>query len=577
MTAQDPGNLSAAVSDFRRARRRAALQSIMARVKGKSDTLLSFDEISHMIKIQGAKNHYLADIPIDSIVGSVGRYADFNRKFSPLKNSDLGRWSRVKAVTERTGLPPIEVYKISDIYFVVDGNHRVSVARQNNSTNIEAYVMELKSNIDLSPNDDYEDVLMKAERTQFIEDTKIDKLAPEIELNLTMPGRYREIFKHIEVHRYYLGIEENREISLGAALISWIYNIYLPVVQVIRKLGVLRDFPGRSEADLYLWIRRHQVELEGVLKWTVDIDKVVINLASESGSNLFRKLKRRSIKFMKSLTPDKFDSGPAAGNWRTNRAPLPKDKLFSSILVPIGHTDSRWKALDQAIPVALHEEALLRALHVVKYDRDFDSEQSRRLSQEFSERCHKAGIEGQFVVEKGEVVDAIVRRAAWNDMVIINLRYPPGPNIRSRFRSGFHQLVQRCPRPVLAVPNVTAQLERILLAYDDSPKSKEALYLTSYLAQSWDAEVVIVGPKKGVRSEKVMRKALNYLYQGDIQPKVVKPRGKPRDDLLNAAKEFDVDLIVMGGYSQSPLLNIFMGSTVDSILRDFKKPVLISR
>ena len=131
-----PSGHSRAVSDFRRARRRAALDRVFARLAGRSTDLMSYDDVRKKLKGRETSKRELKEIPLDSIVGSVGRYRDFTRGFLPRQDSDSGRWAGVKvAVTELGGLPPIEVYQIGVVYFVLDGNHRVSVASEVRSRN----------------------------------------------------------------------------------------------------------------------------------------------------------------------------------------------------------------------------------------------------------------------------------------------------------------------------------------------------------------------------------------------------------------------------------------------------------
>jgi hypothetical protein len=198
----------------------------------------------------------------------------------------------VKELMEVTGLEPIEVYKIGDVYFVLDGNHRVSVARQMESETIEAYVTEFRSPVEIKPDDDYADVCLRAEYNELIEDTKLDAVYPGIEIAVTVPGRYQEIEGHIQVHRYYLGLEEKREISLEEASLSWVENVYLPVVEVIRELNILEDFPGRTETDLYLWLKKHQLELEEALDRDVGDETAALDLRNEFGKRFGRRLRR---------------------------------------------------------------------------------------------------------------------------------------------------------------------------------------------------------------------------------------------------------------------------------------------
>src|SRR5512147_2510047 len=119
------------VSKFQNARMRAFWLEMINHLRGQSTELLSFDDIKARLRLREESYKGLQDVPLDQIVGSVGRYRDFTSNFLPRRSTSPSRWSRVYAqVNSMEGVPPIELYKVGDVYFVRDGNHRVSVARQ---------------------------------------------------------------------------------------------------------------------------------------------------------------------------------------------------------------------------------------------------------------------------------------------------------------------------------------------------------------------------------------------------------------------------------------------------------------
>ena len=141
-----------AIHDFQIARQRAAVQEVLARVTGKSNQLLSYEEVAEKLKLRARTERGLQNIPLDAVVGSVGRYTDFTRTFLPRHANDQQRWAGVKtAIESGEGLPPIDVYKVGEVYFVVDGNHRVSIARQEGFSTIQARVIEFQTAINLTP------------------------------------------------------------------------------------------------------------------------------------------------------------------------------------------------------------------------------------------------------------------------------------------------------------------------------------------------------------------------------------------------------------------------------------------
>ena len=126
----------------------------------------------------------------------------------------------------------------------------------------EARVTEIESRVPITPEVDIDGLIIKAEYARFLEVTHLDETRPDQVLELTEPGRYRILLEHVEVHRYYLGLMWNREPALDEAAASWYDTVYLPVVEAIRETEILKEFPGRTEADLYLWIAYHRERLK---------------------------------------------------------------------------------------------------------------------------------------------------------------------------------------------------------------------------------------------------------------------------------------------------------------------------
>jgi hypothetical protein len=198
-------------------------------------------------------------VALDHIIGSEGRYGDFDRRFLPRSDKLKQRWSSIdSAMIESVELPPVELYKIGDIYFVRDGNHRVSVARQQGQVYTDAYVTELQVDVPLNPNLSVHDLLLKEEYSDFLTWTNLHALRPDERIEFSELGGYLELVRHINAHRYYLGKQQNREISRDEAVTSWYDTVYLPIVQVIREQNELKHFPNRTEADLYRWIMEHR-------------------------------------------------------------------------------------------------------------------------------------------------------------------------------------------------------------------------------------------------------------------------------------------------------------------------------
>src|SRR5689334_14855089 len=234
----DPDS-SLAIADsarhFQKARMQAFWQEVWALLRGKSIDLLGFEEVKHRLRLRDERYLGLRDVELDKIVGSVGRYKDFTRSFLPRTNAVRSRWQRLDAMARGAeGFPPIEVYKVGASYFVIDGNHRVSVARQLGAKTIEAYVTELPTSVPFEPDTQPDDLLIKEGYADFLRKTHLDQLRPGSQVLLTEPARYRELIEHISVHKYYMGINLAHDITWDDAVVSWYDNVYMPVIELIR-------------------------------------------------------------------------------------------------------------------------------------------------------------------------------------------------------------------------------------------------------------------------------------------------------------------------------------------------------
>jgi len=289
--------LNQAIQRFREAHMQALLQDWIKRIRGESTDLLSYDEVRKILHARevGVRPK-LEEVPLDKIVGSVGRYRDFNSAFLPKNEALSERWARVDAARETlTGLPPVDLIKVGDLYFVRDGNHRVSVARAHGEKTIEAYVTPAETSIPIEAKDAEElrQWLIEAARLQFLRRTGLDKYDPDAPIRLTEPGRYRDLYEHIDVHRWYMGEARGEEVPYEEAARSWYENVYLPLARAIEESRLLDDFPGRTVTDLYLWLGRHREALRERYHLDLDERATVSTFAStHSGNRLKQFLKR---------------------------------------------------------------------------------------------------------------------------------------------------------------------------------------------------------------------------------------------------------------------------------------------
>lgn len=253
-------------TDFSKARSRATIQKIVNLLNPSRHEMLSLREVREALRPKSESYRGLQVVPLDRIVGSEGRYSDFNKQFLPRHEHLRRRWTRVdEALLEQINLPPIRLYEIGGVYFVRDGNHRVSVARSQGGRSIDAEVVSLDSAIELDPDltrDGLKRAVIEYEKKQFYRETRFDKIFPDYDLEFTATGRYDEILQHIYGHKYYVNMNYQEEIPFEAAMRSWYSNVFMPIIGEIRDQKLLNRFPGRTEADLYVWLVKHWDELK---------------------------------------------------------------------------------------------------------------------------------------------------------------------------------------------------------------------------------------------------------------------------------------------------------------------------
>src|SRR5690606_10942968 len=256
----DPLN-ELARADFGRARFKSFINQVFSVIAGNkhTTTLLSYDEIKEKLHIGGPIYKGVKTVRVDQIVGSLNRYHEFDSTFLPKEDQLASRWQKVdRAFYEDVHLPPVVLYKVGQVYFVVDGHHRVSVARGQGQEFIEAEVRECATRVNITPDIKPEDLEIRGSKVDFLERTGLDRLRPNANIKLNIPDGFTRMLEHIAVHRYFMGLDFKRDISEQEAVVHWYDTVYLPIVKIIRKSNLLDEVPDKTEGDLYLWTLDHQ-------------------------------------------------------------------------------------------------------------------------------------------------------------------------------------------------------------------------------------------------------------------------------------------------------------------------------
>ena len=296
--------------EWKQARRTAFVQDVLASFTQRPVSLLSFEQVSEKLQLSNVQYLGLQEVLLGQIAGSVGRYYEFTRAFLPRQDYLQDRWQRIEQLVA-TGhdMPPIELYQVGQVYFVRDGNHRVSVARQYGVSSLKAHVWQYETPIAFDPDSDIDELLCRTAHTAFLERTHVDHLCPDVQIRLTRPGGYEDLLQEIEAFQQVLVEVDRREIPFDEAVTLWCDIRYLPIVEIIRQRQVLAGFPGRTETDLYLWLRRNREELATAYEHGVLFEEAADDLTRRFSEALF------SARPIRKVVGGMVGGMHRAGNW----------------------------------------------------------------------------------------------------------------------------------------------------------------------------------------------------------------------------------------------------------------------
>lgn len=249
------------MNGFDSARWSAFVGDLLSHLLKRPADLLPFDQVRERLRLRQVVDRGIQDVPLERIVGTVAREREFNRAFLPREEKLRERWEDLEDLAlGARGFSAVELYRVGDVDFVVDGHHRVSVARAQGTPTIEARVKEFVTDVPLDPGASIEDVILKEGLARFLEATGLAPSSAD-EFRVTAPNGYERLLDHISVHRYYRGIELAHPVSWEEAVRSWYESVYRPMIETIRRSRILQQFPGRTETDLYLFTMDHLHQL----------------------------------------------------------------------------------------------------------------------------------------------------------------------------------------------------------------------------------------------------------------------------------------------------------------------------
>jgi len=553
-----------ALEDFHRFRSKAAMNRFWAGIRGESLDLLPYSEVSSKLRAVNRTDLGLKEVPLKNIIGSVNRTDDFDRNFRPLSDEDSRRWANVKTAMISPfsrGVPPVSLYKIGDAYFVLDGNHRVSIAKEMGMETIEAYVTEVKSKVGLSSSFTLEELVEKAALADFLEETHIDQILPGIDLSLKHIDNYPLLREHINVHQYYMGIDQNREISYAEAVVDWYDKIYTPIVNEIEKSGLYDEYPQLTLTDLYLLVLDKQHNLKESMGMDFKTENVIEFVAEQEGHQTIAS-----------------DSG---ANEQLSKIALGEeeqtdDTLFRDIMVAISDLDTENVAVHQAILMNRSRDGSILGVHVLP-EKQVSNDYVDVMESSFYDQLNQQQMKGKFISVTGETNRKLRELSLLSDLMVLRLRFLPGGSVIERVSSGIISILQRGRRPVLFVKDDARSVSRILLLYDEQEKSKEAFFIAAYYAARYQCRLLLVNIEKSAGSnQENLQFARDYLSEVNVEATIIHIS---EDDVIEKLpewiQEFEISTVMMRGYESSGLIGRLFASHVDRVLEAVSIPVLI--
>jgi nucleotide-binding universal stress UspA family protein len=376
-----------------------------------------------------------------------------------------------------------------------------------------------------------------------------------------------------------MGLEQQREIPFQEAAVDWYDEVFSPIVSLINKRNLLKHFPDRTATDLYLWISEHRAGLMDHLGWEVGQEDAINNLSELHGQgskNLFRNIINKTRK----IVAGTLGSGPPPGTWRERLAGMSVLKhLFNDLIVALDDSKNAWNALEMAIQLSGLEDSHIHGIHIHPLDRDPQLTDHQRLKDSFRSHCQESGVNKfNFIISSGDIGTILCDHSRFADLILLPLNNPPGESPIQRLGSGLAKIIRNCPVPILTVSDAPRGTNSIILAFDGSPKSWEAMYIAAYFGSQHGSEITVLTSSVGSGNpETILDQAKSYLARFPARCTFLLTDQPVPQAIAALQEEGKADLVMIGGYGGNLFKDVVLGSVVDSVLREIQLPILICR
>jgi hypothetical protein len=257
--------------DFIRARRRATIAKLAARLRGEPDdvgVVMPYEEVVEALGFVSERSMGYQVVALEKIVGSVDRGRDFDRRFRPTSGRSRSRWEQIAAAARRgEAFPPVDLVKVGELYFVRDGHHRVSVARALGRNDIDANVTDVHTRIDAGNAMKLSDLPLKSHERVFFERVPLPAPA-RTEIVLSDPTDYDELAEAVEAWGFRATQSRGEPLDREQTALLWLETEYRPVVASLREAGLIG---GSTETEAYMRIVDERYRLLRTHNWSEEV------------------------------------------------------------------------------------------------------------------------------------------------------------------------------------------------------------------------------------------------------------------------------------------------------------------
>jgi hypothetical protein len=247
---------------FDRARRREVYRRLSDVVRRKNGgNLFRLDDLRDRVRLFEQTYVGVEPIPVDHIVGSAGHTDDFDKNWLPRRQEVAERWMRLERAFPDGEFPPIVVYQVGESFFVVDGHHRVALARQKGIEYIDAEITRLRARFELPEGIDVGRMILAEQQQLFMELSGLERARPEGRIEFSRPLGYVELLEIVKVHAYNMSADRGAVARIDEAAGDFYDNLYLPTIDAIKREGLSEVIENRTAADLFLWVYERRQSL----------------------------------------------------------------------------------------------------------------------------------------------------------------------------------------------------------------------------------------------------------------------------------------------------------------------------